>query len=67
MFLLTYYDEKDCLITILEHPFSKKKKAQQAMSRTVLRRLKQYGCKNPEALFQKAQKKPDFFLIQTAA
>ena len=61
MFLLTYYDEKDCLITILEHPFSKKKKAQQAMSRTVLRRLKQLRLQEPGSSFPESAKRNRIF------
>ena len=62
MFLLTYYDEKDCLITTLGRPFSKRKEALQAIRRAVLNHLKRYGCKNPKALFQKAQKESGFSL-----
>lgn len=62
MFLLTYYDDKDCLVTTLGHPFSKRKEAQQAITRAVQNHLKRYGCKNPKVLFQKAQKEAGFFL-----
>lgn len=33
MFLLTYYDNKDCLVTTLGRPFSKRKEVQQAIRR----------------------------------
>lgn len=62
MFLLTYYDEKDCLITPLGRPFTKSKEAHQAITRAVLKHLKRCGCKNPKALFQEAQKTGGYFL-----
>lgn len=60
MFLLTYYDDKDCIVTPLCRPFFKRKEAQQAITRTVQNHLKRYGCKKTKALFKMAQKEAGF-------
>lgn len=60
MFLLTYYDDKDCLVTTLGRPFAKNKEAHQAIIRAVLKHLKHCGCQKPKALFQEAQKTGGF-------
>lgn len=62
MFILTYYDEKNCLITPIGKPFFELEKGQKLMENTVLQHLKKNGCENPEKLLQEAKKEKGFRL-----
>lgn len=62
MFIITYYDEKNCLITPIGKPFFELEKGQKLMENTVLQHLKKIGCENPEKLLQEAKKEKGFHL-----
>ena len=64
MFILTYYDEKNCLITPIGKPFFELEKGQKLMENTVLQHLKKIGCEDPEKLLQEAKKKKAVTMTQ---
>ena len=61
MFLLTYYDDKDCLVTTLGRPFPNVRGTTSNKARRT-ESFKAIWLQNPKALFQKAQKESGFSL-----
>lgn len=62
MFVLTYYDEKDSLIRILERPFYRQQEAQEAMKHAVLQQLKKNNCPHAEELYKQAETETGYCL-----
>lgn len=60
MYLLVYYDEKDCQVTLLEPVFFKTEQAWVALKEKTVEHLKQWGCACAEKLFQKALNKQGY-------
>lgn len=60
MYLLLYYNDKDCQITLLKPVFSRREQAKAVLKEKTIEYLKQQGCGCAEKLFQKAQKEQEY-------
>lgn len=62
MYLLGYYDETDCQITILETAFPKIEQAQAILREKAVKYLEQHGCDCAGTVLKKAQKEQGYYL-----
>lgn len=62
MFILTYYDEKKCLISPIGSPFIELEKGQQLLKDAVTQQLEIWDCHKSKEFFERAQKERNFCL-----